>query len=177
MIHDLPKLIKMGLIRSHPTPIIFCLIGNAGAGKTTIAKNMETLGIPQFKSYTTRPKRIRYEDEYYFISKEDAEKQLQSENILAHTKYGGHIYFGLIEDILPVQCYIIDPAGCKYLINHHNDKFKIITIWVNGDRPIDESRSARKFLPSNIKYDHILNNYDINEMRIDLLKIILNYVD
>lgn len=51
-------------------PIV--LFGKTGSGKTTVAKEMEKLGIKRLISYTTRPKRSDEKDgvEYHFVSED-----------------------------------------------------------------------------------------------------------
>jgi len=169
--------INRAIAASYDRPVIFCLLGNPGAGKSTAAIYLaEMCGIPQFKSYTTRPKRLRFESEYHFLTEDEAKKILDTEEILARTVYGGNIYFGLVEDVKPVQSYVIDPAGAEYLLKKHGNKYKIITVWIEGNNEVSVERSNRMFGAGDINYNYIIHNTNLDELCIQLLKLTVNTI-
>lgn len=49
---------------------IFCLIGQSASGKSTVERQIESLGYPRIISYTTRPMREKEKDgvDYHFIN-------------------------------------------------------------------------------------------------------------
>lgn len=174
---DLKTTIKYGFERKYDKPVIFTITGNPYSGKTTAVRNLySSLGIPQFKSYTTRPKRIRYEDEYYFVSEAEAYNIMAVSKVLAKTVYAGNIYFGLYEDLKPVQSYIIDPAGLEYLESHHAKDLNIIKTYIvrNTNEADDEIRMARNLTMGNVEYDYVITNENLEEFRISLYKIIFD---
>ena len=69
---------------------ILCLIGHAGAGKTSTAHWMEMLGVPECVSHTTRPARINEVDgkHYYFTDEEVFER----DEFVERETYDGHLY-------------------------------------------------------------------------------------
>src|SRR4051794_17910005 len=90
-------------------PILIIIAGGSGTGKTTV----ETLltrdpNIVKIISTTTRPKREREEHgkDYYFISKEEFETELNKGKFLEHVIYDGN-YYGIhgkvIDKILGIE--------------------------------------------------------------------------
>jgi DNA helicase HerA-like ATPase len=170
------KILHQHIISRQDKPLIIAIIGHPGSGKTTAVKNIEAMAaIPQFKSYTTRPKRIRFEDEYYFVSHERAQEMLLNENILAKTVYGGETYFGLVEDVRPVQTYIIDPLGLEYLMQKHGDKYRVYAVWLEGDNNVSSDRKNRAFAPANIHYNMYIKYSGLDDLIIQLYRLILNF--
>ena len=98
---------------------IICLIGPSGSGKSTIANELETFGIPQIISYTTRPMRPGEEQGvgHHFITDSEAEELLRTQRPLAYTVFGGYRYFALFSQIKftdrknDILTYVIDEEG------------------------------------------------------------------
>lgn len=98
---------------------IICLIGPSGSGKTTLATEMETFGIPQLVSYTTRPMRPGETEGvgHHFITDSEAEELLRTHRPLAYTVFGGYRYFALFSQLKfasrpnDVLTYVIDEEG------------------------------------------------------------------
>lgn len=94
---------------------IVCLVGKSGCGKSTIAKELERYGLSELKSYTSRPKRFESEDTHEFITPVQSTVMLHEEEIIAHTRFDGHDYFGTLKQLVENDIYIIDPAGVEFL--------------------------------------------------------------
>jgi guanylate kinase len=109
-------------------PVIFCIIGESGTGKTTLAEYIESeYGIPMIESYTTRPKRTPDEKGHTFISEAEFER-LNEENMIAFTEFGGHSYCCLHSDVKAENTYVIDERGLVYLQENFSSKYDIKTI-------------------------------------------------
>ena len=69
---------------------IFILVGPSGSGKTTLGRYLESLGIPELISHTTRkPRKGEIEGKtYYFINKKEFDKIEKIE----YSEYAGNYY-------------------------------------------------------------------------------------
>lgn len=135
--------------------IIVALIGKSGAGKTTIAKEMEKHGYNVIHSYTTRPARIKNEWGHIFIENykeidydESAEdcvvftqygipQSVLKSDLIAYTNIYGRHYFATKQQYkgLGVTFYPIDPKGVDNLKNIITDD-EIISIYLNADHEV-----------------------------------------
>lgn len=113
---------------------IICIIGNSGSGKSTIAAEMETFGIKQIVSYTTRPMR---EGEvngigHFFVTEPLAEHLLMSYRPLAYTLFGGFRYFALFRNLsLPynnanIVSYVIDEKGYLNMQDNLGELYRVM---------------------------------------------------
>jgi guanylate kinase len=111
-------------------PLIFCLVGDSGSGKTMIAEALEKYaGIPLIQSYTDRPRRTPTENGHTFLEKADFDL-LKREDMVAYTQWGEYRYCCLHADIPDVSTYVIDESGLKMLKADHADKYHIVSIRV-----------------------------------------------
>lgn len=92
--------------------ILVLLVGKSGSGKTTLEKMLVEVGFKSVKSYTTRPKRTKDEDNHTFVSKEEFDAL---ENKIAYTNFNGYEYCATKEQLDEATVYVIDPAGVEYL--------------------------------------------------------------
>lgn len=109
-------------------PLIICIIGESGSGKTLSAKYIErTYGIPMILSWTDRSKRTPNEKGHGFITHEEFDK-LQHEDMIAYTQWGDYRYCCLKSDVQRENTYVIDEYGLKYLKDNFSDVYKIYTL-------------------------------------------------
>ena len=95
------------------------IIGRTASGKDTVARILrEEKGLKQVKSYTTRDRRYPKEDTHIFISRDEAEKKLREEQIVAKTKVNKNLYFATLSQLWDNDIYIIDPNGLYGLLDH-----------------------------------------------------------
>ena len=109
-------------------PVIICLIGESGAGKTHWAEYIELeYGIKMIQSYTDREKRTPDENGHTFVTPElfDSFKQ---EHMIAFTKFGNKRYCCLKQDVLDFNTYVIDENGFIYLSDTFIDEYNIVSI-------------------------------------------------
>lgn len=107
---------------------IFCIIGESGTGKTTVAEYIEhDHGIKMIESHTDRAKRIPDERGHTFLSSDEFDK-LKCEDMLALTKFGGHRYCCLIKDVMDYNTYVIEEQGYLELLRDFGNIYNIIGI-------------------------------------------------
>lgn len=118
-------------------PIVIC--GPSGSGKSTLLKrllkeNKDKLAFTI--SHTTRKPRIGEQNgrEYYFISREEMEKMIASQDFVEHTEFSGN-YYGTsrkaVQDALKTgKLFImeVDIEGVKAL--NEIEEFKPIFIFI-----------------------------------------------
>lgn len=139
---------------------IIAIIGQAGAGKDTVAQMMRmTLGVPLLCSFTTRPMREGEENgrEHYFVKECNTPK----ENMLAYTEYGGYKYWTELSQIEDIAIYVIDERGLIDIMEKFPD-IDITSIYIAA-KP--QTLKARGIDPERMKRDEYrvkidVNNYD-----------------
>lgn len=97
---------------------IYCIIGESGTGKTTVANTLESeYGLKNVQSYTTRPPRTLNESGHIFVSDEEFNRLGK---LVAYTEYDGYRY-GVTEDQIETNdIYVIDPDGAQELLECYN---------------------------------------------------------
>lgn len=160
---------------------IIGISGLSGSGKDTIANYIrDTYGIKLICSATTRPMRD-YETngvEHIFLTDEEADKRLETEQILAYTynEETGIRYFATEADLVDdIMIYIINPDGIRWF-NENVKGIEMISIYVDLDIDIiyerlekrgDNMEIAKKRLESELeehlqfrdskKWDYLVN--------------------
>lgn len=140
--------------------MIVLIVGDSGSGKSTIVKyvekNMDNVNI--VKSYTTRPKRNKYDNDHTFIKSVD---EIDGD-IVASTEIDGYFY-GASENQFKknkINLYIVDDKGVVDVKNYFKNK-NILTVHINRlniEVPID--RKNRKIKKLDIEYDEEIYNDD-----------------
>lgn len=118
-------------------PLIICIVGESGTGKTTIADYIEkTYKIPMIQSYTDRRPRFEGETGHTFVSKLEFDL-FDKKDMIAYTKFGDYRYCCLKSDVLELNTYVIDEDGLKYLKKNFSNIYNLKTIRIvrqKGDR-------------------------------------------
>jgi guanylate kinase len=145
-------------------PIVICIVGESGTGKTTLADWIErAFGVPMILSYTDRPARSADEDGHTFISPQEMDA-FRIEDMIAYTEFGGYRYCCLREDVRIENTYVIDEDGYLLLLKKHRKDFEIYSIrlrcpeYLMKMRGIDPERRARdrgKFTLPNSFYNFV----------------------
>lgn len=126
-------------------PLLLCLCGRSGCGKSTIADRLHRkFGYVQAKSYTTRP--IREDDEndvntHTFITREQIADF--KDDIVAYNEYNGNAYFVTHKMLEGCQIYVVDKEGLIQIYNNYHDK-DILSIYIECDSSIVAKRMAER---------------------------------
>lgn len=126
-------------------PLLLCLLGKSGCGKSTIAERLHRkYGYLQAMSYTTRP--IRTEcggDEltHTFITREQIANY--EDDIVAYNEYNGNAYFVTRKMLEGCQIYVVDKEGLIQLYKNYHDK-DILAIYIDCDSSIASRRMAER---------------------------------
>lgn len=170
-------------------PVIVCIVGPSGAGKTTMAKFIEhALGVPMLVSYTTRPQRLgeRQGVDHYFVQESDMPSR---DMMLAYTNFGGYHYWTLKDDVIysnPGVCtYVIDEKGLIELVEKYGDDFVIKSVLITRPRinlvnQVGEERVNRDLdritIPEREYREVIVNDGTIEAFLAESVKRIRKYI-
>jgi guanylate kinase len=93
------------------------IIGCAGAGKSTIEKELTKIGHKKITSYTSRPIRANEKNDidYHFITEEKFKNNLESGFFAEHTKYNGWFYGIAKKDCHDDSIVVVEPYGFRQL--------------------------------------------------------------
>lgn len=148
-------------------PLIICIVGASGSGKTTASMMLQKhFGWIAIASYTTRPMRkgeINGKDHWFVKPNQIPPKS----RMCAYTQFGGYEYWtewNQFQTLFP-SIYVIDEKGLVDLQNKQSSPFpfRLITIKIkrNNLEGIDEKRKERDneriHIPDEV-YDYVINN-------------------
>ena len=160
-------------------PLIICIIGESGSGKTEVAKYLEQKHqIPMISSYTDRPPRHPGELGHTFVSKKEYDC-FKKEDMIAHTNFGDYRYCCLKKDVNPFNTYVIDEYGYIYLLYHFMDEYNIKSIRIRRNihlrrKSVTKERILRdeqKFNLNGFDYE-VNNNGTLEELYTKLDKVL-----
>ncbi len=140
---------------------IYCLVGPSGAGKTTIAKELDCNVI---ESYTTRPPRFEGEEGHIFV-----EVMPEDADIIAYTKYNGYEYWATREQYKGKgkSIYVIDPVGVEMLKKEVTDT-EIIVVFLRCDESVCYKRLIeRAKVDTDDKLEAVIQKHGMAAERIE----------
>lgn len=116
---------------------LLCIMGKAGAGKDTIARNLidsRPLLFSSVVSFTSRPMREKEIEgkDYYFISKEEFEDKIHNNEILEWTHFNNWYYGTTLEsfDNNKINVCVCNPEGVKSF-KEMSDIFEVIVVYID----------------------------------------------
>jgi guanylate kinase len=148
-------------------PLIICIVGASGSGKTTASMMLQQqFGWNAIVSYTTRPMRKGEKNgrDHWFVK----QGQMPPKNrMCAYTQFGGYEYWTEWNQFLTLfpSVYVIDEKGLVDLQSKQSSSFPfdLVTITIKRDNleGIDEKRKERDneriHIPDEV-YDYVINN-------------------
>lgn len=109
---------------------MLCILGRSGAGKDTLAMQLEKeYGLSRVISYTTRPRRKGETGTHIFVTKEQADNLTDR---AAETQIGEYEYFTTRDQINSCNIYVIDPNGLDQLTKKFDDRI-FLAVYVASD--------------------------------------------
>lgn len=147
----------------HMKPLIICIMGESGVGKSEVAKYIEReYNVPMIRSYTDKVRTDLRDDTHTYLSKYEF-NQLKKEDMIAHTEFGGNRYCCLKSDIHPKwNTYVIDEEGYKMLYDKYKYDYNIHLIYI--ERPY-ALRALSGVSEERMKRDAKRNFYYIEHVR------------
>lgn len=122
---------------------IACIVGESGSGKSLIAKELESFGLRQLKSYTTRPKRPVETDK---ICVTQGDFDLIRKDLVAYTSFDGYEYGATRQQVEENDLYVVDPDGIEMLADHiGRENIIVFYLKVNEDTRFDRMMEDRGF--------------------------------
>lgn len=174
---------KMVDIEANKKPLIICVLGESGCGKTSLCEYIEQVyGVLMIQSYTDRPKRHESEEGHVFLDASEYDL-LRRKDMIARTVFGQYRYCCLKQDVKMQNTYTIDESGWLMLLSKYRHKYNIVSIRVKCDMAIRElrvknperiTRDIGKFtLPDNY-FNFVLSTDDLeyHEYPIELDKFL-----
>ena len=126
-------------------PLLLCLLGKSGCGKSTIADRLyRRFGYVQAKSYTTRPIRKECDGDEFthtFITRDEIGKY--KDDIVAYNEYNNNAYFVTRKMLEGCNLYVVDKEGLIQLYKNYHDK-DILAIYIDCDSSIASRRMAER---------------------------------
>jgi guanylate kinase len=158
---------KWVLKQALDKPLVVCVVGESGCGKSLCANYLRKYGFKLIESYTTRPRRSAVEGGHTFVTEEEFGK-FKKEDMIAYTKFGDYHYACLKKDIDSLNTYVIDEFGLKYFKEHFSDVYDIVSIRIMraenariesvGQERV--SRDKGKFTMDIREFDYVIDNPD-----------------
>ena len=134
---------------------IVCIMGEAGSGKTAVAKKLSDQGFNVIQSYTTRPPREHNEWGHIFVPLEDVifDGHFAVSDYIGFGRYEGHYYWARPEQYRGkgTSIYVIEPDGVKRLKEEIWDA-KITVIYIKTQAEARTTRLFKRVAPERAKY-------------------------
>jgi len=111
--------------------MLIVIVGKSGSGKSTLTEWMEEhWGIPEIKTYTTRPQR-KNDNTHFWSTIQEYERAIEKDLILCSTQFGEHYYWTRKDQVQNYpQSIVVDVKGLKEIIESDLD---YVSIYVAAD--------------------------------------------
>ena len=149
------------------------LIGASGAGKTTIAKELEEKGYNIIQSYTTREPRSsdewghRFIDDYFWchgnIYNYEGET-INSRDMIAYEELYDNHYFATDEQVErgKTNIYVVTPNGAEQVKEYYKAnrrRIEVINVYLAADEEVRRNRTEKRYMA-----DNDLNKFNLSEI-------------
>lgn len=109
---------------------IVLLCGKSGCGKTTVAGELEKLGMKSIQSYTTRPPRNEGEKGHIFVTDREFDDLT---GIIAYCEYNNYRYAATSKQVDECQIYVIDFKGVDEFLKRYNGGKAVFVVYLDVD--------------------------------------------
>ena len=156
---------------------IFAIVGESGAGKTTLQDRLEKKGLNVVKGCSTRKMRKGEKEgnPYEFVSRAKYTKDLFQKKIIESIEYNGNVYYTKKEEFVPndINIVILEPEGLKQILKTFGDnnvtgvmlcadkKIRMKRMFQRGDS-VDEVKKRLKEDRETFKEKYMLCDYKID---------------
>lgn len=177
--------------------LLFVISAPSGTGKTTVSEKIlkEIDGLIPSISHTTRPPRSGeiHGKDYYFVSKEEFEKKIDTNEFMEWNEYQNNYYGSSFENIEKAKklgkdiLFVIEVNGAQNIKKKHDNGVYIFilppSIDILRERLIQRGAESKEVIEDRIKiakkemqrfneYDYIIVNHKINETAQQVSSII-----
>lgn len=154
--------------------VLLCILGRTASGKDTLANKLcERAGLKQIISYTTRDRRQNEGDTHQFVSNEDYQQMLTSNQIAVDTNIAGNYYWSSIQQVYESDIYIVDYVGYKRLQARNLPNLRLVAVYINvpdelrkeralNHRKDDRHRFMQRDLDERSQFRDMLKNSDFD---------------
>lgn len=146
--------------------ILIILLGESGAGKTTIAEYLKKYGYINIPTYTTRPPRFKGEEGHIFINIDSADNIVSLENstdrkLIYITYFANNWYWAYEDQISDYARSVIafNPTETKNFKEYVKDR-KVIVIYIKTDRKECVNRMKKRALNVNLTNDELKHDIE-----------------
>lgn len=113
--------------------VFLVIVGRSASGKSALAKALTKLGYRQMKSYTTRPRRDRTDNDYIFVTDEVYDGLPNRD---AEVGMRGYRYCTNFDEINTHDFKILEPSGLAELLENYKGDKPIVSLLLNV--PVEE---------------------------------------
>ncbi len=146
--------------------ILIILLGESGAGKTTIAEYLKKYGYINIPTYTTRSPRFKGEEGHIFIDIDSIDNIVPLENstdrkLIYITYFANNWYWAYEDQISDNDRSVIafNPTETKNFKEYVKDR-KVIVIYIKTDRKECVDRMKKRALNGNLTHDELKNDIE-----------------
>lgn len=146
--------------------IVIILLGESGAGKTTIAEYLKKYGYINIPTYTTRPSRFEGEEGHIFIDINSVNNIVPLDNnsdrkLIYITYFANNWYWAYEDQISDNDRSVIafNPTETKNFKEYVKDR-KVVVLYIKTNRQECVNRMKKRALNGNLTNDELKNDIE-----------------